>query len=129
MPKFVFNQTLEKAEVPGEAEAGDSLFAPNHGFDYMWTVPQLLTTDGVCAFVYFWFLFSFNNQTIVYICSLARSHKEEYPNKEKKSHTGKGGGARKENPDTLPFVPMEGRILSSLWGKGDREGEGPSGIL
>jgi hypothetical protein len=54
-------------------------------------------------------VFSLNNQTIVYICPLARGHKEEHPNKEEKSQTGKWA-AGKANPDILPLVPTDERI-------------------
>ena len=68
------------------------------------------------------FFFSFNNQTIVYICVLARSHKEEHPNKGEKSQTGKWAG--KENPDSLPWVPMDEGFKVHHGGRGDKEREG-----
>lgn len=48
--------------------------------------------------------FSFNNQTIVYICALARSHEEEHPNKEERSQTGKWAGWKKKRSQAQYFV-------------------------
>lgn len=52
LPRFVLNPTLEKVEVPGEAEANDLWFAPDHSLDYKWTVLQSLTLMA-CVFCVF----------------------------------------------------------------------------
>ena len=78
----------------------------------------------MCFPVFGLFFFSFNNQTIVYICVLARSHKEEHPNKGEKSQTGKWAG--KENPDSLSWVPMDVGFKVHHGGRGDRGGRAPS---
>ena len=78
------------------------------------------------CFPVFGLFFSFNNQTIVYICVLARSHKEEHPNKGEKSQTGKWAG--KENPDSLPWVPMNVGFKVHRGGRGDRRGRGLWGL-
>lgn len=74
------------------------------------------------ALFWVWDFFSFNNQTIVYICVLARSHKEEHPNKGEKSQTGKWAG--KENPDSPPWVPMDEGFKVHRGGRGNKEREG-----
>lgn len=85
-------------------------------------VSIVVNTDGTCAFLCLGFFFSFNNQTIVYICVLARSHKEEHPNKGEKSQTGKMGW--KENPDSRLWVPMDQGFKVHRGGRGDKEREG-----
>lgn len=68
--------------------------------------------------------FAFNNQTIVYICALARSHEEEHPNKEERSQTGKWAGWKREEKSGTVLC------LWSLWIKvlkvhcGEKGGEG-----
>lgn len=101
LPRFVFNKNLEKAKVLGAVKAGNP-FLPDHRLDYTWTVLRPLTLI-VCVLLYVC-MFSFHNQTIVYICTLARSHKEEHPNNEEKSQTGERAGWERK-PRYFAFSP------------------------
>lgn len=124
LPKFVFNQTLEKAEVPGSAEAGGLLFAPNHALDCIWTVLQSLLTGGVCTFVYFLFFLLIIRQ---YFTSVhwQGAIRKSIQTKGRKAILARGA-ARKENPDTCPHGWKD--LQFTVGGGETRDGEGLSGI-
>lgn len=112
----------------GGLALGEVQWSPqsNRGWWPIWTRLYMdINTDSVCVLLCAFVCFFFNNQTIVYICTLARGHKEEHPNNEEKSQTGEWAGWERKSR-YFAFSPHGWKDFKFTMGEGETRGqEGP----